>query len=129
MTATGWYPDPDGSPRFRYWDGDTWSTQTTTNPRTTPPPRTDDNQASGGHRNERGWVAALVVLALVTAVLATVLVWATGGVPALGGQAVEDTNSATPTVSAWDETSTPSYSQPPTDTGEETFYCPCQSQS
>jgi len=68
-------------------------------------------------------------LALVTIILVAVLAWAAVGVPELGGRVVEDTNSATPTVSAWDETSTPSYSQPPTDTTEETFFCPCNSRS
>lgn len=34
----GWYPDPGGQQGlFRYWDGQTWSAATTTNPQTSPP--------------------------------------------------------------------------------------------
>jgi hypothetical protein len=25
MTAPGWYPNPDGTPTYRYWDGDRWT--------------------------------------------------------------------------------------------------------
>lgn len=33
MTAPGWYPDPAGTPgAYRYWDGRTWSEQTSTDP-------------------------------------------------------------------------------------------------
>jgi Protein of unknown function (DUF2510) len=33
MSLPGWYPDPAGTPnRFRYWDGQAWSTDTTDNP-------------------------------------------------------------------------------------------------
>lgn len=33
MSSPGWYPDPSGQPQsFRYWDGQTWSEQTTNNP-------------------------------------------------------------------------------------------------
>jgi Protein of unknown function (DUF2510) len=34
MPSSGWYPDPDGTPdRYRYWDGSSWSTETTDDPR------------------------------------------------------------------------------------------------
>ncbi|MGB8501757.1 DUF2510 domain-containing protein, partial [Mycobacterium sp.] len=26
-TRPGWYPDPEGGPRQRYWDGSEWHTQ------------------------------------------------------------------------------------------------------
>ena len=33
MSLPGWYPDPAGTPnRFRYWDGQAWSSDTTDNP-------------------------------------------------------------------------------------------------
>ncbi|TIC85079.1 DUF2510 domain-containing protein [Nocardioides sp. GY 10113] len=33
MTNAGWYPDPAGTPdTYRYWDGQAWSHQTTTDP-------------------------------------------------------------------------------------------------
>jgi hypothetical protein len=39
MSSPGWYPDPAGQPnRFRFWDGQTWSEQTTDNPYVAPPP-------------------------------------------------------------------------------------------
>ncbi|MDN5893277.1 MAG: DUF2510 domain-containing protein [Nocardioides sp.] len=39
MASPGWYPDPSGQPnRFRFWDGRSWSEQTTMDPWNTPPP-------------------------------------------------------------------------------------------
>ena len=33
MTSAGWYPDPAGTPNtYRYWDGQSWSQQTSTDP-------------------------------------------------------------------------------------------------
>ena len=124
MAAGGWYPDPAESPgRFRYWDGDTWSAQTTANPKNTPPPSSDDDQA-GGRRSGRGWIVALVVLALVTTLVAGWLA-TIGGVPSAGEHAPEDTNSSAPRVSAWDETSTPSHTPPRSpDDGGEWVDCP-----
>lgn len=38
MSSPGWYPDPSGQPNsFRYWDGQQWSQQTTSNPYVPPP--------------------------------------------------------------------------------------------
>lgn len=38
MTQAGWYPDPAGQPQtFRYWDGSSWSEQTTGDPYAPPP--------------------------------------------------------------------------------------------
>ncbi|KAA1428237.1 DUF2510 domain-containing protein [Nocardioides antri] len=38
MTQAGWYPDPAGQPQtFRYWDGSSWSQETTSNPYAPPP--------------------------------------------------------------------------------------------
>ena len=34
--AAGWYPDPNGLPSDRYWDGESWTEQT--RPQATPPP-------------------------------------------------------------------------------------------
>ena len=37
MSLPGWYPDPAGTPhRFRYWDGRSWSSETTDDPATAP---------------------------------------------------------------------------------------------
>ena len=38
MTQAGWYPDPAGQPQtYRYWDGTSWSQETTSNPYAPPP--------------------------------------------------------------------------------------------
>lgn len=38
MATPGWYPDPSGQPNsFRYWDGQSWSEQTTPDPYSPPP--------------------------------------------------------------------------------------------
>jgi len=70
-------------------------------------------------------MVALAVLALITA-LVVVLVLRGTGTTFKGGRATEDTNSSTPTISAWDETSTPTPSTPPppTDSGGQVVMCP-----
>ncbi|QIX28223.1 DUF2510 domain-containing protein [Nocardioides sp. JQ2195] len=38
MSQPAWYPDPSGQPgSFRYWDGQSWSAETTANPYDAPP--------------------------------------------------------------------------------------------
>ncbi len=45
MAVAGWYPDPAGVPgRYRYWDGSSWSTVTTDDPRR---PTAAESPASG----------------------------------------------------------------------------------
>ena len=128
MSVGGWYPDPGGAPkRFRYWDGDAWSDETTADPQHTPPPAAADatDTAPGKPGGNKGWVVALVVLAIITAITVVIVLHGTGGFIDTH-QATEDTNSATPTVSAWDETSspTPSTPPPPTDSGGQLVVCP-----
>ena len=124
MAVSGWYPDPGGAAgRFRYWDGNGWSNETTADPSRTPPPSQTGgapHKPSGG----KGWIVALVVLAVVTGVVVVAMTWGTGGTTFSGG-AKEDTNSSTPTVSAWDETSTPTTPPPPpTNSGGQVVACP-----
>ena len=127
MADNGWYPDPGGAPgRFRYWNGDSWSAETTADPQRTPPPKPDANTPPA-KTGSKGWIFALGILALVTAIVIVVLMWGTGGVGTLGGGATEDTNSSTPTVSAWDETSSPTPPPPPTNSGGEVVSCPLSS--
>jgi len=110
--AGGWYPDPSGvKGRYRYWDGDTWSDETTADPAhaTAPVKAARDDSGQTGNR---AWLVALAVLALITAIVVALLLRGTGS-PFGGGHATEDTNSAKPTISAWDETSTPTPTTPP----------------
>lgn len=109
----GWYPDPAGTPgQFRYWDGQSWSSQTTDDPAratapgatsTMPNPTTAAAPGRGGRGGLAVVLAALVALAL--------LVWA---LLSMGGSSSpklvpEDTNSASPTGPVWNEKSaTPS---------------------
>ncbi|MCL2783683.1 MAG: DUF2510 domain-containing protein [Propionibacteriaceae bacterium] len=126
MSASGWYPDPGGAQgRFRYWDGGSWSDQTTADPHRTPPPVHRDDVGPSNRGGGKGWVVALVVLAIITGVVVVMMVWGTGGLSNFR-PATEDTNSSTPTVSAWDETSTPTPSTPPppTDSGGQLVTCP-----
>ncbi|WP_022909629.1 DUF2510 domain-containing protein [Aestuariimicrobium kwangyangense] len=111
MSQPGWYPDPSGQPgQFRFWDGAQWSQQTTANPAQTPPPgggQAPPPRRSGGAGR---WVL-LVVGVLVVALVGFLVVRGLGG---RNTTIAEDTNSSTPTVSQWDETSTPTQTPSPT---------------
>jgi len=105
MPLSGWYPDPDGTAgRFRYWDGESWSVTTTADPDHSPAPT--GAPPPPGDPHNRGWLIALIVLALATILVVVTVLLTTGGLPTRG-TATEDTNSASPTVLGWDETSTP----------------------
>lgn len=120
MSLPGWYPDPAGAPgRYRYWDGNSWSDVTTTNPSQQPPPASGSESAS--KRKDRGWIVALIAIAVVTLLIVALVVRSTGRNPLRpGGGATEDWNSSAPTVSAWDEVSTPT----PPQTGGSLVSCP-----
>jgi len=78
--------------------------------------------AAGG---SKAWIVALAVLALITAIVVVIVLHGTG--PTFkGGRATEDTNSSKPTISAWDETSTPTPTTPPppTESGGQVVMCP-----
>jgi Protein of unknown function (DUF2510) len=50
MAVAGWYPDPAGVPgRYRYWDGSSWSTVTSADPRR---PAPAESRASGSTPSE-----------------------------------------------------------------------------
>jgi uncharacterized protein DUF2510 len=63
----GWYPDPDGTPRLRLWNGAGWT------PHYAPPPATLDLLfAAGDHRagqarkrSRRAWITAGVIMLVV----------------------------------------------------------------
>lgn len=92
MSSPGWYPDPGGAPgQFRYWDGTSWSPTTSDAP--SGAPKSESTTSAGPWLI--GGIVALVVLAVVLW-----FVFFNGGSKA---PIVEDTNSASPTVSSWDE--------------------------
>ena len=105
MATPGWYPDPSGAPgRYRYWDGSAWSSDTTTDPEhaPAPKPRPQPRRTSRAGSGRLGWIIALVAVIVVL----VLIVWALlrGGVgPIRLDPAVEDWDSSSPTVSAWDE--------------------------
>lgn len=107
MSQPGWYPDPEGSGRPRYWDGGAWA------------PVVDAPSPARGNRALWLWLAGLVVMALVVGLLIG-RPW--GGGP---GALPTDTNSARPTGSQWDEvepTETPTADDP--NTGGHYVECP-----
>lgn len=122
MASPGWYPDPAGrSGHFRYWDGTNWAGQTTTNPQQPPPgavgpPLAAGRPAAGQNRPRKSPVRWIVILAvLIVLVLGVALM-----VRNIGGRDVvaDPLPTASSTVSAWDETSTPSASAPQSPTSE-----------
>ncbi|MEO7586947.1 MAG: DUF2510 domain-containing protein [Arachnia sp.] len=106
MSAPGWYPDPSkGGEGLRYWDGRAWSQQTTA---ATPTP------------TKRPWLWFAVSMAVVAAVVA-VFVLRPGGLMTTP----EDTNSARPTGSQWNEVPPTETPTDPQETGAgETIDCP-----
>lgn len=105
MSQPGWYPDPAGQPgQFRYWDGSQWSHQTSPSPQA-PPPGAEAFAPVQGRSGGAGRLVVVAALLLVMGLIAWLVIRGLGGD---GGGAAEDTNSSTPTVSSWDESSTPS---------------------
>ncbi|MCW2811540.1 MAG: hypothetical protein JWP61_1998 [Friedmanniella sp.] len=104
MAAAGWYPDPAGTPgAYRYWDGRSWSAETTADPAGRPP------TAPGGPPVRRRRALPLLIGALALVVLlvvGAVVLWprltdgTTGGpVPTssvTGGDDSSPTSSPTP---------------------------------
>lgn len=89
MSAPGWYHDPGGAPgRIRYWDGNRWAAETSD---------ATDSPAGGASGRRAPWLVAGVVLVAVA-----VAIWFIFGHRLFA--APVDTNSASPTVSGWDET-------------------------
>lgn len=99
MSAAGWYPDPGGTPgQYRYWDGRTWSSTTSPVPGGPAP-------TPGTPRRGRGlWIILGIIAAVLVAALVTWIV--VGNRPTI---ITEDSNSASPSVTSWNEqqTSTP----------------------
>ena len=104
-SAPGWYPDPDGSPRQRYWDGNAW----TQSYQDAGPGRVPPNKRSG-------WLTALAVVGGLIGLLIVVVIIAAiavGGISLMGcegsdtgttGTGTTGTGTGTGTSSATDET-------------------------
>lgn len=69
----GWYPDPNGHPLRRYWDGHQWTEQTSpAPPPTVDDPRGDEQSISlriDGYRTLSAWLRGLLWVAVAIAVL------------------------------------------------------------
>lgn len=120
----GWYPDPAGSQgRFRYWNGSAWSNETTANPADPAPGNGGGSRdpASPGSRSKTPLLIGGAVIVVALLIVAWFIFGNNGPGGGFGGNVPEDTNSAAPTVSGWDETSKPT--PPPTDNAS-TIACP-----
>ena len=77
----GWYPDPGGAPgRYRYFDGTSWSAQTTTDPRQ-PPPGADGTEPARTRSRVPALLPLLVLALVLVAVGVLVLRGITGSRP------------------------------------------------
>lgn len=117
MAQPGWYPDPEDPSRPRYWDGQAWG------PANLQP---GAGAAPGDSRGRRPlWIVLAVIVVLVAAVTWLAL---TGNLPGSTTAAPDDTRTARPTGSVWDETlpsETPTPpAPPPSDDEVEIVDCP-----
>lgn len=106
MSLPGWYPDPAGTPnRFRYWDGRSWSSDTTDNPSAAGPTASATSATSTGGRDARRRRLGPVIL-----VLTVLLVVVVAGVFVVRGLTanrpiVDPGPLPSSTVSGWDDSS------------------------
>jgi hypothetical protein len=64
--AAGWYPDPDGRPCDRYWDGNAWTLQTRPLTQNTPKPVTSSAVAnSTPNKISPGWWVVIIILGIL----------------------------------------------------------------
>ena len=90
MTTPGWYPNPDGSNSFRYWDGRAWQqvaypTQAASTPPSQPsppPPTTTKGWTPEQKRTNLRWWIGLTIVAVLLAIGAV-------------GNAIKDSSSET----------------------------------
>lgn len=109
MASAGWYPDPAGTKGlYRYWDGSGWTNQTSSDPSAQVPGPTKPAKGNG--------VVGVAIAGGVILVLLALVLWIVLGQARNPSQKFlpvpEDTNTSTPSISGWDETSSPT--PPPT---------------
>jgi hypothetical protein len=63
----GWYPDPDGKPCERYWDGSNWTLETRPKSALPTVPNSQQSQISSGWKVALGIGFALCILILALA--------------------------------------------------------------
>lgn len=87
MSSPGWYPDPGGVPNlYRYWDGQAWTSQLTSQPggpSPAPSGRAGQPGAAPTKRSGRGWLIALIAIAIAVVVVVVLAVRGFSG--GLGG--------------------------------------------
>jgi hypothetical protein len=99
MSSPGWFPDPGGVPNlYRYWDGQAWTNQLTSQPGGPPPAAPGQGQPGGPppaapgqgqpgaaapRRSGRGWLIALIAIAVAVVVVVALAVRGLSG--GLGG--------------------------------------------
>lgn len=118
MSVPGWYPDPGGAQgQYRYWDGRAWSPQTSPTPEG--PPGGGGQPGPGGpggaapKRGRLGLIIGLVAAALVLALAAFFVIPRLLGNGEKADPGGGSTQTSSPTISAWNETATPTPSSPP----------------
>jgi hypothetical protein len=126
MAQPGWYPDPAGSPnRFRYWDGRSWSNETTDDPAGARPVGA---ASSGGRESSRRRLGPLILV--VTALLVVVLAgfFVVRGLTA-NRPIVDPGPLPSSTVSGWDDSSPTTEPETPSPTPSASRPTPTPSQT
>lgn len=112
MTPPGWYRDPSGQPGLRWWDGNAWTQHVQAagaNPSFAEP------SIEGPRKSAGGLIAAVIAGVVVLALIGFLVVRAVGRADPTADPSI-NTETAAPTVSGWDETSSPTPSPTPTPT-------------
>lgn len=127
MAQPGWYPDPAGTPnRFRYWDGRSWSSDTTDTPSAAGPASPAAGAAGRDTRRRRLGPVILVLTALLVVILAGVFV--VRGLTA-NRPIVDPGPLPSSTVSGWDDSSPTTDPETPSPTPSASLPTPTPSQT
>jgi hypothetical protein len=98
VTQAGWYPDPAGQPQtYRYWDGTSWSQDTTSDPYApppAPPPPAYGFRPAPPSGGSRGSGLTVLLVAVAVLVLIGLSVGGFFGYRALAGADGDDTDAS-----------------------------------